>query len=160
MEWTEEKRNKMSEVVKKSWEEHHDERVEGMRNRDTRKYDELKDCKQTTFGTGIRDAEGYRDYMRGVQRIYRAERPEIMAYYRKYRYKQRVRTREERIRAIQTSLTVRSVPFSRYVITEDGRFFRITNGQEAFPDRYIEVQGRRYNIEKLIRRLFGALQDG
>lgn len=159
MEWTEEKRNKMGEAVRKSWEEHHDERVESMRNRDTRKYDELKEYKQTAFGTGVRDAEGYRDYMREVQRIYRAERPEIMAYYRKYRYKRCARTREERIRAIQTSLTVRSVPFSRYVITEDGRFFRITNGQEAFPDRYIEVQGQRYNIEKLIRKLFGGLQD-
>ena len=152
--WTQERKDKMSKRISQLWEDKHDELVEIKRNTDARKYEDLKPLKQTEFGTGVRDPAGYRDYQREVQRIYRENNPEIMQYYRDYRNKKNKQIRDEKIRKLQESVMTHSAVVGNYVMTIDGRFFRINTGEEFFPDRYIVVSGKRYNVKKLVCSTF------
>lgn len=149
-----ERREFIGKVVKKKWREDHDEMTRVHRDTDNRKYIELKDIKQTEFGTGVREPEGYRNYMREVQRIYRDSNPAVMDYYREYGRKKKARERTEKIRKLQESLMIPSQAIGRYVVTIDGRFYNISNGKEYFPNRYVIVDGKRYRKDKLVHDLF------
>lgn len=152
--WTKERKDQLSKRISQLWEERHDELVAIRRDTDSRKYSDLKPLKQTEFGTGVRDPEGYRDYQREVQRIYRENNPEIMQYYRDYRNKKNAREREEKIRKLQEAVMTHSAVVGKYVVTIDGRFFRINTGEEYFPDKYIIIDGKRYNTKRLVHDTF------
>lgn len=149
-----ERREFIGKVVSKKWREDHDEMTRVHRDTDNRKYIELKEIKQTEFGTGVREPEGYRNYMREVQRIYRENNPAVMEYYREYGRQKNARKKAEKTRKLQESLMTPSQAIGRYVVTKDGRFFNISNGREYFPDRYVIIEGKRYRKDKLIYELF------
>jgi len=155
-----ERREFIGKVVKKKWREDHDEMTRVHRDTDNRKYIELKEIKQTEFGTGVREPEGYRNYMREVQRIYRDNNPAVMEYYREYGRQKKARERAEKVRKLQESLMIQSQAIGRYVVTMDGRFYNISNGKEYFPDRYIIIEGKRYRKDKLINDLFFSQPQG
>lgn len=152
--WTQERKDQLSKRISQLWEERHDELVATRRDTDARKYGDLKPLKQTEFGTGVRDPEGYRNYMREVQRKYRENNPEIMQYYRDYRNKKNAKIREEKIRKLQESVMTHSAVVGKYVLTIDGRFFRINTGEEYFPDKYIIIDGKRHNTKQLVHDTF------
>lgn len=149
-----ERREFIGKVVSKKWREDHDEMTRVHRDTDNRKYIELKEIKQTEFGTGVREPEGYRNYMREVQRIYRENNPAVMEYYREYGRQKNARKKAEKARKLQESLMTPSQAIGRYVVTRDGRFFNISNGKEYFPDRYVIIEGKRYRKDKLVYELF------
>lgn len=152
--WDAERRQRRSEEMKKFWDERRDEIVETHRETDNRKHGDLKALKQTEFGTGVRDPEGYRDYQREVQRKYRANRDsKTMQYFRDYqnrRYKER---RESSIKEITEKLDVPYQIIGRYVVTSDGRFFKISTRKQVFPS-YIMVQGRLMSIKQVMERFY------
>lgn len=153
--WKDPKRREfIGKVISKKWHEDHDEMTRVRRDTDNRKYIELKEIKQTEFGTGVREPEGYRNYMREVQRIYRENNPAIMEYYREYGRQKNARKKAEKARKLQESLMIQSKAIGRYVVTIDGRFFNISNGKEYFPYKYVIIEGKKYRKDKLINDLF------
>lgn len=153
--WKDPKRREfIGKVISKKWHEDHDEMTRVRRDTDNRKYIELKEIKQTEFGTGVREPEGYRNYMREVQRIYRENNPAVMEYYREYGRQKNARKKAEKARKLQESLMIQSKAIGRYVVTIDGRFFNISNGKEYFPYKYVIIEGKKYRKDKLINDLF------
>lgn len=153
--WKDPKRREyIGNIVRKSWEDNHDEITRSRRDSDNRKYIDLKEYKQTDFGTGVRNPDGYREYQREVQRIYRENNPEIMEYYKRYNKEKKAREKAAKAKKIQDSLMTPSQVVGRYVVTIDGRFFNISNGKEYVPDRYIIFEGKRYRKDRFVQDLF------
>ena len=152
--WDKKRRQKRSKEMKEFWNERRDEIVETHRETDHRKHGDLKPLKQTEFGTGVRDPEGYRDYQREVQRKYRSDPDsKTMKYFRDYqnrRYKER---RENSIKEITENLTVPYQIIGRYVVTSDGRFFKISTRKQVFPS-YIMVHGNLMSIKQVMERFY------
>lgn len=155
--WDNKRRQKHSMEMKKFWDERRDELVETHRETDNRKYGDLKSLKQTEFGTGVRDPEGYRDYQREVQRKYRSDPDsKTMKYFRDYQSRRSRERRENSIKEITEPLTVPFQVIGKYVVTSDGRFFKITTRKQCFPS-YIMVDGRIMSIKQVMEHFYSDL---
>jgi len=154
--WSMARRRKRAREMKEFWDKHRDELVIANRETDNRKHIDLKEYKQTEFGTGERDREGYRDYQREVQRKYRADKnSKTMQYFREYARKKHAKIREDKIALIQSNLDVPSHVVGKYVVTADGRFFKISTCQQSFP-AYIAVDGVLIPSLKVMELYFGC----
>lgn len=155
--WDKKRRQKRSREMKELWNERHDEIVETRRDTDNRKHGDLKPLKQTEFGTGVRDPGGYRDYQREVQRKYRSDPDsKTMQYFRDYQNRRYRERRESSIKEITEPLTVPFQIIGKYVVTSDGRFFKITTRKQCFPS-YIVVDGRIMSIKQVMEHFYSDI---